>query len=54
LVINWMNGEIQLSNITKRPIDEQWKKVIKFFKTIYFEQIFREMNEEVNSVSKEK
>jgi hypothetical protein len=23
LVINWMNGEIKLSNITQRPIDEQ-------------------------------
>lgn len=49
LVVNWMKGIIQLSNITLKIIGDQLKEVANFFESITFTHIYRELNVEVDA-----
>jgi ribonuclease HI len=53
LVINWMQGSSQIYNVQLKPIAEQLMEMSRAFEQFTFPHIYREHNEEADTLSKE-
>jgi hypothetical protein len=52
LVINWMTGVYSMQNYSLQPLFQNIKSYCEHFSHITFDHVFRERNQEANSLSK--